>query len=69
VPNENLEDIFQPFFRTDSARDRESGGHGLGLAIAHRSVTLHYGKIWAENKSQGGLKIIVELPAKVIPEV
>jgi signal transduction histidine kinase len=63
VPNENLDDIFQPFFRTDSARDRESGGHGLGLAIAHRSVTLHYGKIWAENKKTGGLKIVVEIPA------
>ncbi|GGY72684.1 two-component sensor histidine kinase [Cellvibrio zantedeschiae] len=63
VPEELLNDIFQPFFRTDSARDRESGGHGLGLAIAHRSVTLHYGKIWAENKPEGGLKITVEIPA------
>lgn len=63
VPQALLNDIFQPFFRTDSARDRESGGHGLGLAIAHRSVTLHYGKIWAENKAAGGLKIIVEIPA------
>jgi len=62
VPEELLNDIFQPFFRTDSARDRESGGHGLGLAIAHRSVTLHYGKIWAENKEGGGLKITVEIP-------
>lgn len=66
VPEELLGDIFQPFFRTDSARDRESGGHGLGLAIAHRSVTLHYGKIWAENKPTGGLKITVEIPA--LPE-
>jgi two-component system sensor histidine kinase CpxA len=63
VPQALLNDIFQPFFRTDSARDRESGGHGLGLAIAHRSVTLHYGKIWAENKASGGLKITVEIPA------
>jgi two-component system sensor histidine kinase CpxA len=63
VPQALLNDIFQPFFRTDSARNRESGGHGLGLAIAHRSVTLHYGKIWAENKASGGLKITVEIPA------
>jgi two-component system sensor histidine kinase CpxA len=63
VPEADLNDIFQPFFRTDSARDRESGGHGLGLAIAHRSVTLHFGKIWAENNREGGLKIIVEIPA------
>jgi signal transduction histidine kinase len=63
VPESALNDIFQPFFRTDSARDRESGGHGLGLAIAHRSVTLHFGKIWAENNREGGLKITVEIPA------
>ncbi|MET0356477.1 MAG: ATP-binding protein [Cellvibrio sp.] len=63
VPDSALNDIFQPFFRTDSARNRESGGHGLGLAIAHRSVTLHYGKIWAENKPEGGLKVIVEIPS------
>lgn len=63
VPTDLLQDIFQPFFRTDSARDRESGGHGLGLAIAHRSVTLHYGKIWAVNRTEGGLKIVVEIPA------
>lgn len=63
VPTASLSDIFQPFFRTDSARDRESGGHGLGLAIAHRSVSLHYGKIWAENIDTGGLKITVEIPA------
>ena len=63
VPESALNDIFQPFFRTDSARDRESGGHGLGLAIAHRSVTLHFGKIWAENNPDGGLKITVEIPA------
>ncbi len=68
VPEELLSDIFQPFFRTDSARDRESGGHGLGLAIAHRSVTLHYGKIWAENKTEGGLKITVEIPALSTPD-
>ncbi len=64
VPSDALNDIFLPFYRTDVARDRESGGHGLGLAIAHRSVTLHYGKIWAENVKEGGLKITVEIPVQ-----
>jgi signal transduction histidine kinase len=62
VPEDLLEDIFQPFFRTDQARARESGGYGLGLAIAHRSIALHNGKIWAENRPTGGLTIGILLP-------
>lgn len=62
VAEDALEDIFQPFFRTDQARARESGGYGLGLAIAHRSVALHKGKIWAANRPGGGLTLGVLLP-------
>lgn len=64
VPEEYLKDIFQPFFRTDQARARESGGYGLGLAIASRSVGLHDGHIWAENHPHGGLIVQVSLPIK-----
>ncbi len=63
VPEESLEDIFQPFYRTDEARNRESGGYGLGLAIAQRSVALHQGKIEARNRTEGGLCVSVSLPA------
>lgn len=62
VPEDALEDIFQPFYRTDQARARESGGYGLGLAIAHRSIALHQGRIWAENRAGGGLTLGVLLP-------
>jgi two-component system sensor histidine kinase CpxA len=62
VPEDALEDIFQPFFRTDQARARESGGYGLGLAIAQRSVSLHRGRIWAENRPEGGLSLGILLP-------
>jgi signal transduction histidine kinase len=62
VPEDALDDIFQPFFRTDQARTRESGGYGLGLAIAHRSISLHKGRIWAENRADGGLCLCVLLP-------
>lgn len=64
VTTDALEDIFQPFFRTDQARARESGGYGLGLAIAQRSVELHQGRIWACNRPEGGLTLGVRLPQK-----
>ncbi|PUA29819.1 MAG: two-component sensor histidine kinase [Cellvibrio sp. 79] len=62
VPADALENIFQPFYRTDEARARESGGYGLGLAIAQRSVSLHQGRIWAENRPAGGLNLCTLLP-------
>lgn len=61
IPDDALEDIFQPSFRTDQARARESG-YSLGLAIAQRSVSLHQGRIWAENRPDGGLNLRVLLP-------
>jgi signal transduction histidine kinase len=61
VPEESLERIFQPFFRLDDSRDSATGGVGLGLAIAHRAVTLHHGKLWAEN-GHPGLRVWIELP-------
>ncbi|WP_049721960.1 ATP-binding protein [Gilvimarinus polysaccharolyticus] len=62
VPEDQLSDIFQPFYRTDQARDRESGGYGLGLAIAQRTVALHKGSIKAENLTEGGLCVTIMLP-------
>jgi two-component system sensor histidine kinase CpxA len=64
VPNDALGKIFQPFFRVDDSRNRSTGGVGLGLSIAHRSVTLHDGRIWAENMNPG-LMVSIELPSLV----
>ena len=65
VPEEHIKDIFEPFFRTSEARDRQSGGYGLGLAISQRTVCLHGGDIIAQNSKapQQGLTIAVTLPA------
>lgn len=65
VPEEHIKDIFEPFFRTCEARDRQSGGYGLGLAISQRTVRLHGGEIIAQNSTppHKGLTIKVTLPA------
>ena len=61
VPEESVDRIFDPFYRVDSDRNRASGGLGLGLAIARRSVELHNGKLAARN-AHPGLMVTIELP-------
>jgi two-component system sensor histidine kinase CpxA len=63
VPDEALDKLFRPFYRIDDARGRQTGGVGLGLAIAERAVRLHGGTIQASNRSEGGLMIEIRLPA------
>jgi two-component system sensor histidine kinase CpxA len=58
VPEESLEKIFRPFYRTEDARDRQSGGGtGLGLAITERAVRMHGGSVEAVNAVGGGLAV------------
>jgi signal transduction histidine kinase len=61
VPEEALTRIFQPFYRVEGDRNRESGGVGLGLAIAQRAVELHKGRLQASN-AHPGLRIEIDLP-------
>jgi two-component system sensor histidine kinase CpxA len=49
--------IFEPFFRVGSARDRDSGGNGIGLAITARVLGLHGGSASARNRDSGGLQV------------
>lgn len=63
VPEAELTRIFLPFYRTTEARDRKSGGAGLGLAIADRVIRAHGGTIVATNVEPHGLEIRVVLPA------
>lgn len=62
IAKHHIDRIFEPFYRVDEARDRKSGGHGLGLAIAASAVRRHGGTISAANRSQGGLEVLVTLP-------
>jgi two-component system, OmpR family, sensor histidine kinase BaeS len=64
---EDLDRIFDRFYRTDSSRQRDSalpGGSGLGLAIARSIVQAHGGQLSAESEAGKGLKVIVRLPKK-----
>src|SRR5580692_94376 len=63
VPEESLRNIFLPFYRVGDARDRFSGGSGLGLSITERAVRLHGGKVKAENCPDGGLLVELSLPS------
>lgn len=62
VKEEQLESLFSPFYRTDEARSRTTGGYGLGLAIAAQAVQAHQGQISARNHPEGGLEISIRLP-------
>jgi two-component system sensor histidine kinase CpxA len=68
VPEAELTHIFEPFYRVGEARERSSGGVGLGLSIADRTIKLHGGSIRAENVP-GGLLITIELPVSPSPAV
>jgi signal transduction histidine kinase len=64
VPEEALDEIFRPFYRVEDARDRQTGGAGLGLAIAARAIRLHGGNIKAANADDGGLIVELRLPLR-----
>jgi two-component system sensor histidine kinase CpxA len=62
VPADALEKLFQPFYRLDDARGRQTGGVGLGLAITERAVRFHGGRVAAVNRAEGGLMVEIHLP-------
>ena len=62
VPQDQLSQIFKAFFRVTEARDRKSGGTGIGLAIAKQAIIMHGGTIEARNGEEDGLIINITLP-------
>jgi len=66
VPDQEIGNLFRPFYRLDAARERQTGGAGLGLAIAERAVRLHQGSITARNAEGGGLVVEIRLPASPV---
>ncbi|KUP09395.1 histidine kinase [Bacillus coahuilensis p1.1.43] len=62
IPKDNLDKIFERFYRVDKARSRQMGGTGLGLAIAKEMIHTHGGDIWADSKEGEGTTIFFTLP-------
>ena len=62
VPDEDLPNIFDRFYRVDKARSREAGGSGLGLSIVRDTVAVHGGSITAWQRSGGGMVFQVSFP-------
>lgn len=66
IEPEHLERVFEPFYRIEGSRSRDTGGTGLGLAIVRQVARSHGGEAWFENREGGGLRAVLELPV-IIP--
>lgn len=65
IPPEKVDAVFEPFFRLEASRSRETGGSGLGLAIVRLVVHSHGGRVQLLNRPEGGLRAVIVLPADV----
>jgi len=64
IPEDELDRIFNRFYRVDKTRDRETGGTGLGLSISYSTVVLHGGSIRVNSKLDEGSVFIVRIPIR-----
>jgi signal transduction histidine kinase len=62
IPAEALDQVFEPFFRVEASRNRDTGGAGLGLSIARDIAQAHGGSIALKNLDGGGLEVTLTLP-------
>jgi signal transduction histidine kinase len=62
IPEQEIARVFEPFYRIEESRNRDTGGVGLGLSIALSAVEAHGGQLTLKNRPEGGLSAVVRLP-------
>jgi len=67
VPEADLPQLFDPFYRAEQSRSRSTGGLGLGLMLVRQIVEAHGGQVSARNRPEGGLEVHLELPVSHAP--
>ena len=66
IPEDNLDHIFERFYRVDKSHSREIGGTGLGLAITRSAVLMHHGAVKVYSKENEGTTFSVRIPLTYI---
>jgi signal transduction histidine kinase len=66
IPKDELKQVFEPFYRAESSRSRDTGGVGLGLAVTRDIVKAHAGRIELNNRDGGGLCAIIQFPLESV---
>jgi two-component system phosphate regulon sensor histidine kinase PhoR len=69
IPPDDLDRVFERFYRVDKARSRDKGGTGLGLSIVKHILALHGGHVWVESTPGEGSRFRFELPRSARPRV
>ena len=64
IPEDEIDKIFNRFYRVDKTRDRDTGGTGLGLAITHATILLHQGSIKVTSKQNEGTTFVIQIPMR-----
>ena len=67
IPESEIDKVFEPFYRLEGSRSRDTGGTGLGLSIARNIAQAHGGNVRLRNHEGGGLEAILTLPWKLEP--
>jgi signal transduction histidine kinase len=62
LPQADLPNVFEPFFRVDRSHSRKTGGYGFGLSLCYRIMQAHGGQITLENRPERGTSLVLGFP-------